>query len=93
LDEIGELPLRTQAKLLRVLESGEFCRVGSTQVRHVDVRFIAATHRDLPQLIATSEFRSDLYYRLNGLSIEIPALRHRPAEISALAQQFLQTAA
>jgi transcriptional regulator with GAF, ATPase, and Fis domain len=93
LDEIGELSLRTQAKLLRALELGEFTRVGSTEMRRVDVRFIAATHRDVAQLVARGEFRSDLFYRLNGISIEVPPLRERRTEIVPLAQRFLLQAA
>jgi DNA-binding NtrC family response regulator len=90
LDELAELPLRTQAKLLRVLEAGEFTRLGSNQTRRVSVRFIAATHRPLPELVASGAFRSDLYYRLNGARLEIPPLRERRQEIVPLAQYFLQ---
>jgi len=90
LDEIAELPLRTQAKLLRVLEAGEFTRVGSAQATKVKVRFIAATHRDLRDLVARGEFRRDLYFRLNGATLEIPPLRERKSEIVPLAQRFMQ---
>ena len=90
LDELGELPLRTQAKLLRVLELGELTRVGSARPRRVDVRFVAATHRDLPQLIAQGAFRHDLYFRLNGVAVEIPPLRDRASEIMPLACMFLR---
>jgi transcriptional regulator with GAF, ATPase, and Fis domain len=93
LDEIGEMPLATQAKLLRVLESGEIMRLGALKPRTVDVRFIAATNRELPVLVAQGRFRRDLYYRLNGITIPIPPLRERPAEIAKLAQAFLATAA
>ncbi len=90
LDELGELPLRTQAKLLRVLELGELTRVGSARPRRVDVRFVAATHRDLPQLIAQGAFRHDLYFRLNGVAVEIPPLRDRASDIMPLACMFLR---
>lgn len=90
LDELAELPLRTQAKLLRVLEAGELTRLGSNQTRRVSVRFIAATHRPLPELVAAGAFRSDLYYRLNGARLEIPPLRERRQEIVPLAQHFLR---
>lgn len=93
LDEVAELPLRTQAKLLRVLESGEFSRLGSTLVRSVRVRLIAATHRDLGQQIESGGFRTDLYFRLNGATLEIPPLRERPLEIVPLARLFLDRAA
>jgi len=89
LDEVAELPLRTQAKLLRVLEAGEFSRLGSTQPRKVDIRFIAATHRPLSELVASGEFRLDLYYRLSGARLEIPPLRERREEIVPLARHFL----
>jgi transcriptional regulator with PAS, ATPase and Fis domain len=93
LDEIGEMPLATQAKLLRVLENGELTRIGAVKPRVVDVRFIAATNRDLPALVARGEFRRDLYYRLNGITIPVPALRERAQEIAPLAQHFLELAA
>ncbi len=89
LDEVAELPLRTQAKLLRVLEAGEFSRLGSTQPRKVSIRFIAATHRCLPELVASGAFRLDLYYRLSGARLEIPPLRERREEIVPLARYFL----
>lgn len=91
LDEIGEMPLTTQAKLLRVLESGEITRLGALQPRSVDVRFIAATNRDLPALVAEGRFRRDLYYRLAGMTIHIPPLRERRVEIAQLAELFLTT--
>jgi two-component system response regulator AtoC len=93
LDEVAELPLRTQAKLLRVLESGELCRLGSTAVRKVRVRLVAATHRHLPRLVESGEFRRDLFFRLNGATFEIPPLRERKAEILPLSQLFLRRAA
>lgn len=88
LDEIGELALELQAKLLRVLETGEFIKVGETQPTKVNVRVIAATNRDLPKLIESGEFRSDLFYRLSVFQITIPALRERIADIGALANHF-----
>ncbi len=93
LDEIGELPLETQAKLLRVLENGEVMRLGSSQTRKVDVRFIAATNRDLHAGAATGAFRSDLLFRLNGFAVTIPPLRERKSEVLPLAAELLQTAA
>jgi transcriptional regulator with PAS, ATPase and Fis domain len=90
LDEIGEMPLPTQAKLLRVLENGEITRIGALKPRVVDVRFIAATNRDLPALVARGEFRRDLYFRLNGITIPVPPLRERAGEIAPLAQHFLE---
>jgi transcriptional regulator with PAS, ATPase and Fis domain len=93
LDEIAELSPRIQAKLLRVLESGEIIRVGSTQARRVDVRLIAATHRDLPSLIQSGHFREDLYFRLNGMTLHIPRLRDRPSEILPIAMLFVRKAA
>jgi two-component system response regulator AtoC len=89
LDEIGEMPLTTQAKLLRVLESGEITRLGALRPRTVDVRFIAATNRHLPSLVSEGKFRRDLYYRLAGITIPIPPLRERRVEIARLAELFL----
>jgi two-component system response regulator AtoC len=89
LDEIGEMPLVTQAKLLRVLESGETMRIGSVKPKHVDVRFVAATNRDLEALSEVGQFRSDLYFRLNGVSVELPPLRQRPDDVLPLAAHFL----
>jgi len=89
LDEIGELPLPLQAKLLRVLEDGEVMRVGGLRSRRVDLRFIAATHRNLQEASQVGAFRSDLYYRLNGISLVIPPLRERRSEIAALAACFV----
>ncbi len=89
LDEIGELPIALQPKLLRVLESGELRRVGETDVRQVEVRIIAATHRDLETAIEAGEFREDLYWRINVLRLEIPALRERPTDVPLLVEHFL----
>jgi two-component system, NtrC family, response regulator AtoC len=89
LDEIGEMPLTTQAKLLRVLESGEITRLGALKPRTMDVRFIAATNRHLPSLVSDGGFRRDLYYRLAAITIPIPPLRERRVEIVRLAELFL----
>jgi DNA-binding NtrC family response regulator len=88
LDEIGEMPLGTQARLLRVLESGEFIRVGSSKVQKTDVRVIAATNKDLLQLVNQGKFREDLYYRLNTVPIRVPALRDRKEDIPLLFRKF-----
>ena len=93
LDEFGELPLDTQSKLLRVIERGEVMRLGSVTPRRVDVRYVAATNRDLQQLIAEQRFRSDLFFRLNGFSVTLPPLRKRRKEIVPLARFFLDRAA
>lgn len=88
LDEVGELPLSTQARLLRVLENGEFIRVGGNKVMKTDVRIVAATNVNLPLAIERGRFREDLYYRLNTIPIHIPALRERKADIPLLFRKF-----
>jgi Nif-specific regulatory protein len=93
LDEIGEISLTTQAKLLRALQSGEFERVGGTSTIKTDVRVIAATRRNLEEEIAAGRFRRDLYYRLNLFPIIMPALRDRRDDIPALAEFFLERSA
>jgi len=92
LDELGEMPLTTQAKLLRVLESGEVMRVGGLKPHPVDVRFVAATNRDLKERVGAGAFRQDLFFRLDGMSIRIPPLRERPSEIAPLARAFVARA-
>jgi transcriptional regulator with GAF, ATPase, and Fis domain len=89
MDEVGELPLDTQVKLLRVLQEGEFERVGSAHAQRVDVRLVAATNRDLEQEVAQQRFRADLFYRLNVFPIRVPPLRERPSDIALLARHFL----
>ena len=91
LDEIGDMPLSMQAKLLRVLESSRFSRVGSARERVVDVRVIAATHRDLGKQVSQQRFREDLFHRLNVIPLRVPALRDRAEDIPLLARYFLQT--
>jgi formate hydrogenlyase transcriptional activator len=93
LDEVGELPPEIQAKLLRVLQTHEFERVGGAQTIKVDVRVITATNRPLARDVATNGFRSDLYYRLNVFPISIPPLRERPEDIAPLAQHFVEKSA
>ena len=88
LDEIGELPLASQAKLLRVLQSGEFIRVGSSKVLTTDVRVIAATNVNLLHAVSQGKFREDLYYRLDAVTIKMPALRERPTDINLLFRKF-----
>ena len=88
LDEIGEMPLETQVKLLRVLESGEFMRVGEAKTRYTDVRIIAATNKNLEDLVRKEQFRNDLYYRLKTVFIEIPTLKQRVEDISLLVERF-----
>ncbi|MDE3250628.1 MAG: sigma-54-dependent Fis family transcriptional regulator [Bacteroidota bacterium] len=89
LDEIGEMPVGTQARLLRVLESGEFIRVGSSKVQKTDVRVIAATNKDLLEFTQKGKFREDLYYRLNTVPIRVPALRDRKEDIMFLFRKFV----
>ena len=88
LDEVGELPLATQVRLLRVLQTGEFIRVGSAKVQKTNVRVVAATNNNLMQAIASGRFREDLYYRLNTVPIAVPALRERPEDIYLLFRKF-----
>ena len=89
LDEVGEMPLPAQAKLLRAIETRQIVRVGGVRPRPVDVRFVSATNRDLEQLIAARAFRRDLFFRLNGISVHVPPLRERLAELEGLARRFL----
>ena len=88
LDEIGETPLKTQVKLLRVLESGEFMRVGEAKTRKTDVRIIAATNKDLKDLVRKGEFRQDLYFRLKTVTVHVPALRNRVEDIGPFVERF-----
>ena len=88
LDEVGELPLQTQVRLLRVLETGEFLRMGSSQVRKTNVRVVAATNLNMVQAIKDGRFREDLYYRLNTVEIRVPALRERKEDIPLLFRKF-----
>jgi transcriptional regulator with PAS, ATPase and Fis domain len=92
LDEIGDMPLATQVKLLRTLENNEVRRLGENTPRLVDVRIVAATHRDLQALVAEGRFRGDLYYRLNVVQIEMPPLRERSGDVGLLASYFLDRA-
>src|SRR5690606_22989066 len=90
LDEVTEMPPELQVKLLRVLETGTFMRVGSTQVQHTDVRLIAATNRDPLQAVADGRLRDDLHYRLNVFPIRLPPLRERAEDVPQLARHFLR---
>lgn len=90
LDEVGELPSALQAKLLRALAEGEIRRVGETRPIHVDVRIVAATNRDLTHMVNASQFRADLFYRLNGIPLYVPPLRERKEDILPMADHFLQ---
>jgi len=92
LDEIGDMPIDAQTRLLRVLQEGEFTTVGGARTIRTDVRIIAATHKDLPAMIAANTFREDLYYRLNVVPISLPPLRDRPGDIAELARHFLDRA-
>ena len=89
LDEVGDMPRTMQAKLLRVLESGEVVRVGSNEPRHVDVRLISATNRDLAEMVKDREFREDLYFRVKGVELRLPALRERREDIPLLTRHFV----
>jgi len=93
LDEIGDLPIGLQAKLLRVLEEGEIRRLGGRDNRAVDVRVIAATAKDLERAVETGQFRDDLYYRINVVRLHVPPLRERPADVPALVAHFAQQTA
>src|ERR1700741_5242141 len=90
LDEIGDLPLALQPKLLRVLQEQEFERLGSGRTHHINVRLVAATHRDLDEMVARNEFRSDLYYRLNVFPVLVPPLRERREDIRQLVLHFIE---
>src|SRR5258707_112744 len=90
LDEIGDIPLALQPKLLRVLQEKEFERLGSGKTHHINVRLVAATHRNLSELLARQQFRSDLYYRLNVFPIVLPPLRERREDIPALVTHFVK---
>jgi len=93
LDEIGDMPVSLQAKLLRVLQSGEVTAVGARRPEHVDVRIVAATHRDLEAMVSAGEFREDLLFRLSVLTVELPPLRERTADISRFIEHFADEAA
>src|SRR5213076_727498 len=92
LDEVGELPLAAQAKLLRALEQKSILRVGGVKEHALDVRFVAATNRDLGSDVETGRFRRDLFYRISGAVVTLPPLRDRPREIALLARRFLDEA-
>ena len=88
MDEVGELPLTTQVRLLRVLENGEFIKVGSSQVQKTNVRIVAATNIQMQNAIAKEKFREDLYYRLSTIEISLPPLRERNGDIHLLFRKF-----
>ena len=93
LDEIGDIPLAAQAKILRLLQERTFERLGGNETIHVNVRVLCATHRDLEQAIAAGTFREDLYHRLNVVTIRVPPLRERPEDIPELVDHFLNATA
>ncbi|HEU5321507.1 MAG TPA: sigma-54 dependent transcriptional regulator [Methylomirabilota bacterium] len=93
LDEIGEMEPESQVRLLRALETGMFFRVGGTRPRRVDVRLVAATNRDLGEAMRAGQFRQDLYYRINTITVQLPPLRERPEDVALLAQHFLEASA
>ena len=90
MDEIGDIPKSVQAKILRVLQEGEFISLGNTVTKKVDVRIIAATNQDLLQGVQEKEFREDLYYRLNVINIKMPPLRDRKEDIPLLVKHFIE---
>jgi DNA-binding NtrC family response regulator len=91
LDEIGEMEPDSQVKLLRAIETGTFSRVGGTRPRRVDVRLVAATNRDLAEAMKAGEFRQDLYYRINTITVHLPPLRERPDDVALLAKHFVES--
>ena len=93
LDEVGDIPLPLQVKLLRLLETGTYRRVGSTELRHADLRVVSATHRNLQQMVAAGRFREDLYYRLSTFPIHLPPLRERQGDTALLARALLERVA
>ena len=93
LDEVGDIPLPLQVKLLRLLETGTYRRVGSTELRHADLRVVSATHRNLQHMVAAGHFREDLYYRLSTFPIHLPPLRERQGDTALLARALLERVA